>query len=676
MPIVRNFNLFLHAGHSTSLVIHANQYDQGEQWVFTLYDDNGTQYIPSTGAIVGVKSDGLGIINTGSVVDGNVVINETQQMTAAVGEAVFELMIDSQTHGTANFVVLVEEKPGNNADLSESDLSLLQEAIDATSPLPTGGSVGQVLTKTANGSAWSDAGTPTQEQVADAVSDWADEHITVTTGVVIDTSLSVAGAAADAKKTGDEITDLKSIIQPLCVYPQNPVLGTGGNMTPNNRIRFDRIPVGSGSKVILTSSAYSIWCVVYSTATGTTVLEQSSAWETGKVTHNINSDGYLLIEGARSNRNLAFDSANDMDGLVYVVSPVLLDKPDVITYTHLDAELKNAIDSIDESADNRLENARHTRNTTNSPLTILHMSDIHYDWEAKNRIISEGNLYGTNIDEYICTGDMVANVGGSIASWWPSKVLTCIGNHDTATYSNGAYNWTALTMAERDQYYIAPYESNWDVIHTSGTSYYYKDYADSKVRLIVMDGMLYTNAGSEATTQTAWLEGLLSSAITAGLHVLIAIHSPHGGAKAVDCSFSKYGQVDMPTYSDCNTPQIVIDTVAAKISAGLHFVGYLVGHTHQDNIWDAEGDGTQLMYCITCANVKQQAQWINSDQHRSESQDAFNLVTIDTNHSLIKLVRGGGADIDDHMRPRKQICIDYANGVVVSEAENANGVYF
>lgn len=213
--ITRNFNLYLNAGHSVPLVINVNQYDSGEQWVFTLYNADGTQYTPSTGAIVGIKSDGFGIINSGSVVDGNVVINETQQMTAAVGKAVFELMIDSQTHGTANFIVLVEEKPGNNADLSESDLSLLQEAIDATSPLPTGGTVGQVLTKTASGSTWSNAGTPTQEQVADAVSDWADEHITVSTGVVIDTSLSVAGAAADAKKTGDEITDLKSAIEEI-----------------------------------------------------------------------------------------------------------------------------------------------------------------------------------------------------------------------------------------------------------------------------------------------------------------------------------------------------------------------------------------------------------------------------------------------------------------------------
>lgn len=219
--ITRNFNLNLYAGHSSPLVINANQYDQGEQWVFTLYNEDGTQYVPSTGAIVGIKSDGLGIINTGSVVDGKVVINETQQMTAAVGKATFELTIDSQTHGTANFVVLVEPKPGDNASLSESDLSLIQEALNATSPLPTGGTVGQVLTKTANGSAWSDAGTPTQEQVAEAVSDWADENITVTTGVVIDTSLAVAGAAADSKKVGDEISDLKSEIAQLEAIPRS-----------------------------------------------------------------------------------------------------------------------------------------------------------------------------------------------------------------------------------------------------------------------------------------------------------------------------------------------------------------------------------------------------------------------------------------------------------------------
>lgn len=182
--ITRNFNLFLNAGKHIPLVINVNQYDHDEQWCFTLLNDNGEKYIPSTGAIVGIKADRLGIINSGTVnASGQVVINETEQMTAAVGKAVFELLIDDQTHGTANFAVLVEPKPGNNADFSESDLSLLQEAIDGTSAAA----------------------------IAQGVSDWMDDNLTPTTPVV-DSSLTVQGAAADAKKVGDEINDLKSQI--------------------------------------------------------------------------------------------------------------------------------------------------------------------------------------------------------------------------------------------------------------------------------------------------------------------------------------------------------------------------------------------------------------------------------------------------------------------------------
>lgn len=182
--ITREFNLYLHAGHSIPLVINVNQYDQGEQWLFTLFNADGTQYTPSSGAIVGIKSDNLGIINSGTVdSQGRVVINETQQMTAAVGKAVFELLIDDQTHGTANFIVLVEPKPGDNADLSESDYSLFQQAIDGTSATA----------------------------IAEGVADWMDENLTPTTPVV-DASLTVQGAAADSAKVGQELSDLKSQI--------------------------------------------------------------------------------------------------------------------------------------------------------------------------------------------------------------------------------------------------------------------------------------------------------------------------------------------------------------------------------------------------------------------------------------------------------------------------------
>ena len=149
--------------------------------------------------------------------------------------------------------------------------------------------------------------------------------------------------------------------------------------------------------------------------------------------------------------------------------------------------------------------------------------------------------------------------------------------------------------------------------------------------------------------------------------MLIAIHAPHGGAEAVDCTFSKRGGGTRPVYADCNTPQDVIEVVASKIEAGCKFVGYLCGHAHQDNIWDCENDGKQLMYCVTCAAVSNRNQWKNSDQYRDENMDAFNIVTIDTVNGLVKIIRCGGANADMNMRNRKQICFYYPDGIIFGQ---------
>ena len=194
MSITRYFTVYLNKGISVPPVINVNQYDSGETWIFTLLQDNGSQYTPASGSIIGLKADGNAIANAATVnASGQIVVAETEQMTAAPGKAIFELSIDSGTHGTANFIVQVEKKPTDGAIFSESDLSLIQQAIDAVNPVV----------------------------IADAVSDWMDDNLTPTTPVV-DASLSVSGAAADAKVTGDTITDLKTAIlkggMPLTAY--------------------------------------------------------------------------------------------------------------------------------------------------------------------------------------------------------------------------------------------------------------------------------------------------------------------------------------------------------------------------------------------------------------------------------------------------------------------------
>lgn len=333
------------------------------------------------------------------------------------------------------------------------------------------------------------------------------------------------------------------------------------------------------------------------------------------------------------------------------------------------SSIKDSIAQLDDSTTKELNNisqqAKHTLDSSQETLTILHFSDIHADSAAFERILKQADgLY----DDAICAGDIVSNTSNESIEWWNEKVLTCIGNHDCASYSaDSGYNWTALTMVERSAKYIEPFKENWNVVHTKGTSYYYKDY--EKVRLIVMDTMLYmgANTRNEANTQTEWLKKLLETAINLDLHVVIVEHAVHGGASPVACSFSRYEATTMPTYQDCDLPDVVVNTVATYINNGLHFIGYLCGHAHQDTIWDANGDKTQLMYCITCANTSYAPQWQGSDQHRGIGFDAFNIVTIDTSRNLIKIIRGGGADIDDHMRSRKAICIDYAKGKIVGE---------
>lgn len=194
MPITRRFTVYTNAGVSVPPVIHVNQYDRGETWIFTLLEPDGSKYSPASGGIVGIKADGHAIINTATVNgNGEVVVSETQQMTAAAGKAVYEIIFDNSTHGTANFIVCVEPKPGDNATLSDSDLSLIQEAIDSTIPA----------------------------NIEASVQDWMDDNLAPAEWV-IDNTLSIAGAAADAKKVGDVTSELKTAVKKIDSRFDNP----------------------------------------------------------------------------------------------------------------------------------------------------------------------------------------------------------------------------------------------------------------------------------------------------------------------------------------------------------------------------------------------------------------------------------------------------------------------
>lgn len=83
------------------------------------------------------------------------------------------------------------------------------------------------------------------DPVSGLVTDWLDDHVTPTTPIV-DNSLTISGAAADAKVTGDKITYVKSEIQTISqiVYDENIV---NNALKQPGRIKYDTGVVSADS---------------------------------------------------------------------------------------------------------------------------------------------------------------------------------------------------------------------------------------------------------------------------------------------------------------------------------------------------------------------------------------------------------------------------------------------
>ena len=217
--ITRYFDLMLFKS-GTAPCINVNQYDEGETWVFTLYGQGGAKYTPSTGAIVGLKSDGHLISEAGTVDEnGRVVITETQQMTASAGKTTCELQIDDLSHGTANFYLLVEQSPANGAIPSDSDLSLFQQAVDSVATIET------LLD-----------GQDPNEVIETAVDAWLDDHPEATT-TVLDGAITIP-------KLNDSVLDLL-IAESASGNPAT--FADGAKNVPVKSLVVDIVPVQSGS---------------------------------------------------------------------------------------------------------------------------------------------------------------------------------------------------------------------------------------------------------------------------------------------------------------------------------------------------------------------------------------------------------------------------------------------
>ena len=185
----RNINMY--PGVRAPERIHLSQYDSDFTLVFSLYSSAGSFSIESgtTAMIRGTKGDGNGYSASVSLSGTTVTVQGNNQMTAVAGPNTCELVLtrSGKVLSTANFILDVEPA-AMDADTIQSETVLreLNAIIE---------------------------GAETATQAAENAADAADRAEEAARTLTIDNTLTQAGQAADAKKVGDEITDLKEDLQ-------------------------------------------------------------------------------------------------------------------------------------------------------------------------------------------------------------------------------------------------------------------------------------------------------------------------------------------------------------------------------------------------------------------------------------------------------------------------------
>lgn len=186
----------------------------------------------------------------------------------------------------------------------------------------------------------------------------------------------------------------------------------------------------------------------------------------------------------------------------------------------------------------------------------------------------------------------------------------------------------------------------------SNCCYYYKDYPDSSLRLVVLDDMHST------TQQDNWLKNVLNDALSKGYHVICARHYACANMQHIDgCAFSN-AEMTATGSNNATWFQHVNDFK----DGGGKFVCWLTGHFHDCDFGinpNASYPGQAFLVAPSMSVNRSPAS--TERITGTKSQDAFYLVTIDTTHKWLKVIMVG-ADRDRLLRSRKTMVWDYEAG--------------
>ena len=328
-----------------------------------------------------------------------------------------------------------------------------------------------------------------------------------------------------------------------------------------------------------------------------------------------------------------------------------------------------------------------SRNNYNN-LALLHFSDIHGDSENLSRIAAfydyyktfykEGNHQITYIDNAIATGDQVPSGYDDDYAWWAANggtsIFQVIGNHE-AWILDGDSHTTATEKQCYDKY-IAPYVAYWGVTQPSGAGendyypcYYFKDYMNAGIRMIVLDCMHYTTDGTSTVTesnpgtQDTWFKAVMADAKANDLAVLVISHyMPFTMTLDPDVNFC---HTQTTLASDMINP-LAPAAVKEFINDGGEFIMWMGGHQHKD-YWGRNANYPgQLCYLIETSNCDYYNQGSVEHLQQTKTQDCFNIISFDTVNKVIKMFRIGN-DRDAMLKHKGTLVYNYSSQQILHQ---------
>ena len=332
---------------------------------------------------------------------------------------------------------------------------------------------------------------------------------------------------------------------------------------------------------------------------------------------------------------------------------------------------------------------------------IAHISDLHGDVRRFENYLQYIKSIG--VDVAAVTGDSVLKTASdgstylrdAIIGLGGHSILHCIGNHESWDVPGSAADRNAWLF----EHHISPFADGYKATSSADTTmpYYYKDYADKSLRVIVLNQ--YDNGcywgeglgGRLGQTQVTWFCNTLLST-PAGYGVVVMMHSPEtkivtpqdmmawnqtinfDGTNEDETGYAVNGLycnssrpirtiIDafiskthlVTTYNentrDYNNGEAVsIDADFTQVATGVEFVCYITGHRHRDNVGYADGaTNRQLVINVVCGNCHYPRVTTLSGSEgcdiprgdRGATQDAFNVYAIDRKAGNVKLARVG-----------------------------------